>query len=227
MKDISLDHSDLSNPNHLNFNDVDFIEDKLITFKKTKKGKETITLSRKHKMIYDRMKAGYDAFSDDELDNTSLRELREYVQVMLSQGQKFICPLSGRRIAEDYRHLTKSHLLWLRELWELSNHGQTPVNYNNIKSPLWNENNANASDYTILKFWGFIMKIKAGIFIITPKGIAFMNNLLSVPSYFKIRNNKIVGESKDLVRAYDLTNFSLDSTVGKENANRLRALNKH
>lgn len=191
MKDISLDHSDLSNPNHLNFNDVDFIDEyNVLKNINTELNKEIEQLKR-----------------EIEISRMSSGQFISMVK-QSKQGTVHICPQCQYSVRWYRRRLNKGQVLFIKELYRRWK--QTKVLYHyfdDIKDFLKDIHKIKPTDYIKLVDMHMIhsmpnddkLKESSGYFCLTKLGASFVDGLVEVPSYIDQYNNETFNVSKDMV----------------------------
>lgn len=76
--------------------------------------------------------------------------------------------------------------------------------YQTIRDNLKKEYNHIVNDYSSLQYFGLIVKAKEnGYWKITPLGMKFLKNEVSVPAFVMVQNNRVIDESQAKVFAND------------------------
>lgn len=120
------------------------------------------------------------------------------------------CKECGQKVMVYRRNIRRNMIACLNKLFKTKRPMQTKE-ISQIANTI--------SDFTKLKDWGLIERVnpdipdkKGYIWQITPKGIKFITNQISVPKYVFIYNNQVKGYSPETIMARDIypmaTNFN-------------------
>jgi len=140
----------------------------------------------------------------------TLREAKGGLRVKFDQGVATPCPCCGQTVKKYPRALTSTMARQLIQIY----HENKPVNYKAMRE----RGSSGDADYSKLRHWGLVEQAKVGWWQITQRGRLFVEGILYVPRKVHVYDNRIVGESVDVISVHDALGekFDYDELMRKE-----------
>lgn len=127
-------------------------------------------------------------------------ELSEAKQLLRDNWETGLaCPCCGQLVKKYPRKLTTSMAVGLISLYQLAGFSTSiPIHIKRIKM-------VNGGEFAQLRRWGLIREVKnddnhkrtSGLWLITQRGVEFVNDKIAVPMYCDTYNGKTLGFSEE------------------------------
>ena len=139
-------------------------------------------------------------------DSNTLGYAKKYIASFFDRGQSTVCPCCTQNVKLYPRKITS---IMARQLLHLFHNRNTWVRGKDLQESV----DGSSRNYSLLRFWNLIEPGEDADWMITQKGIDFVNGEIDVPNRAFIFNNSVVDHSDELVSFRDVLS---DGFVGQE-----------